>query len=96
MLFPLEKPLVSHTGYTIREGSYANSTQGAIQRNVLEFGHACADQRRYKQQAREIGLPVHGAPMPLSLAHLLVKYLTKPGDLVVDCFAGSHTTPKAA
>jgi site-specific DNA-methyltransferase (cytosine-N4-specific) len=27
---------------------------------------------------------------------LLIKYLTKPGDLVADCFAGSHTTPKAA
>lgn len=88
--------MASDGAYVVRPGSYSNVTEGAIQRNVLHFGHACGDQRAYKRDARALGLPAHGAPMPLSLAKLLVKYLTRPGDLVCDPFAGSHTTAKAA
>lgn len=86
----------SDGAYTIRKGSYGRETEGAIQRNVLEFGHACSDQQKYKRDARALGLPPHGAPMPLALAHLLIRYLSEPGELVCDPFAGSHTTAKAA
>ena len=88
--------IASDGAYSVRPGSYASDTPGAIQRNVLHFGHACADQRAYRRGARALGLPAHGAPMPLALAKLFVEFLTKPGDLVCDPFAGSQTTGKAA
>lgn len=88
--------VASDGAYTLRQGSYGNHTEGAIQRNVFNFGHACADQQAYKRAARGLGLPAHGAPMPLALAKLIIKYMTKPGDLVCDPFAGSNTTAKAA
>lgn len=86
----------SDGAYRVRPGSYGNETAGRIPRNVLSFGHACPDQRRYKQMARAAGLPVHGAPMPLSLASFLVEFMSEPGDLVVDPFGGSFTTGLAA
>lgn len=86
----------SDGAYRLQQGKFANQTEGRIARNVLSFGHACADQMAYKQIARAAGLPVHGAPMPLSLASFLVEFLTEPDDLVADPFGGSFTTAKAA
>lgn len=86
----------SDGAYHVSLGSYGNATDGRIPRNVLRFGHSCADQRRYKAAARARGLPAHGAAMPLSLASFLVEFMSEPGDLVVDPFGGSFTTAKAA
>ncbi len=87
---------VSDGAYRIRPGSYGNPTEGRIPRNILSFGHRCASQLAYKKAAAARGLPVHGAPMPLALASFLVEFLSEPGDLVADPFAGSFTTPLAA
>ena len=86
----------SDGAYRVHPGRFGNPTAGKIPRNVLTFGHSCADQRQYKRDARAAGLPAHGAPMPLSLASFLVEFMSKPGDLVVDPFGGSFTTAKAA
>lgn len=86
----------SDGAYSVKTGNFGTLTEGRIPRNVLEFGHACADQRLYKQRARALGLRVHGAPMPLKLASFLVEFMSKPGDLVVDPFGGSFSTAKAA
>lgn len=86
----------SDGAYTIHPGRFGNPTPGKIPRNVLTFGHACRDQRAYKEAARAAGLPAHGAPMPLSLASFLVEFLSAPGDLVVDPWGGSFTSAKAA
>lgn len=86
----------SDGAYALKVGSFGNPTAGRIPRNVLTFGHTCADQRAYKQAARAQGLKAHGAPMPLSLAKFLVELLTVPGELVADPFGGSFTTAKAA
>lgn len=82
--------------YRIKPGDYAGVTPGRIPRNVLTRGHRCTDQEQYKIAARSLGLPVHGAVMPLSAARFFVDYLTLPDDLVVDPFGGSFTTAKAA
>lgn len=82
--------------YGRRAGSFGKPTAGRIPRNVIEASHSCGSQRRYKQKARELGLPVHGAPMPLSLARTLIEFASEPGDLVVDPYAGSLTTALAA
>ncbi len=86
----------SDGAYRLHAGSFGAETPGRIPRNVLTFGHGCRDQQDYKRAARARGLPVHGAPMPLSLASFLVEYLTQPGDVVADPFGGSFTTARAA
>ena len=86
----------SDGAYRIHPGRFGNKTTGSVPKNVLEFGHSCADQREYKKSARAAGLPAHGAPMPLKLASFLVEFLSEPEDLVVDPFGGSFTTAKAA
>lgn len=86
----------SDGAYNVHPGRFGKPTEGRIPRNVLTFGHSCADQREYKKNARSLGLPAHGAPMPLSLASFLVEFLSEPEDLVVDPFGGSFTTAKAA
>jgi len=82
--------------YTIRPGSFGKPTAGRIPRNVLDFGHACSDQQRYKRICKEMGIVANAAPMPLKLAKFLIQFLTEPGQLVVDIFGGSFTTAKAA
>ena len=82
--------------YRLKPGSFGNQTEGRIPRNVLRFSSVCKDQRAYKASCRESGLPSNQAPMPLSLAKFLVRFLSEPGDLVVDPFSGSFTTAKAA
>ena len=85
--------------YTLRAGkSFANLTEGKIPRNVLKFSNTCHDKRRTAHQARALGLPIHGATMPLELAKFLIQLLTGDGDdeLVADIFAGWNTVGRAA
>ena len=80
----------------IKTGSFSNPTAGSIPKNVLSFGHRCAQQTPARNALRSAGLPVHGAAMPFALADFLVKFLSEPGDLVVDPFAGICTTADAS
>jgi site-specific DNA-methyltransferase (cytosine-N4-specific) len=85
--------------YTIRAGkSFANKTAGRIPRNILKFSHNCADKKRLIKVARDLGLPIHGATMPLSIAKFLIRFLTGEGEdeLVADPFGGWFRTAKAA
>jgi len=82
----------SDGAYRLRPGSYGAATPGRIPRNVLSYGHSCADQRAYKRNARELSLQAHGAAMPRSLVRFLIQFLTEQGDLVVDSLSGSQTT----
>lgn len=82
--------------YTIRPGSFGAVTEGRIPRNLMSVGHRCTDQRQYKRACAELGVPSHGATMPLKVASFLVEFLSRPGDLVADPFGGSFTTAKAA
>jgi len=59
---------------------------------VLTHAHTCKSQRDYKRKARERGFTSHGAPMPLSLARQLIRFLSEPGGLMVDPMAGSLTS----
>ncbi len=48
------------------------------------------------RRCREEGIIPHPARMPLGLAAFFIEFLTNPGDLVLDPFAGSNTTGFAA
>jgi site-specific DNA-methyltransferase (cytosine-N4-specific) len=46
----------------------------------------------YHRICREMNIKPHPARMPLELADFFIQFLTDPGDLVLDPFAGSNTT----
>ena len=76
--------------------SFASPTAGKIPRNVLQYGHACVDQREYRKHAARLGLPLHGAVAPASLYRFLIEFLSEPGDLTADIMAGSLSLGVAA
>lgn len=78
--------------YQIRPNSFGRITAGKIPRNVFERGHACRDTAAYRQHAKELGLPPHGAMQPTSLPDFFIRLLTEPGDLVADLFGGTTKT----
>jgi DNA modification methylase len=80
----------------VKVGSFGAPTAGRIPRNVITSGHRCAHQTPARALAKSAGLPVHGAAMPFAVADFLVKFLTVPGDHVVEPFSGLGTTPEAA
>jgi DNA modification methylase len=82
--------------HTIAPGRYGQATPGRIPRNVLSRGHRCKDTDAYRRDAADLGLATHGAIQPLSIPDFLIRFLTEPGDLVVDPFGGSCTTGMAA
>lgn len=41
---------------------------------------------------KEIGVKAHPARFPAKLPEFFIRFLTDPGDVVLDIFAGSNTT----
>jgi site-specific DNA-methyltransferase (cytosine-N4-specific) len=46
----------------------------------------------FSRTCRERGIELHPARMPMEMASFFIEFLTEPGDLVLDPFAGSNTT----
>lgn len=82
--------------YRIRPQSFGRMTDGRIPRNVLERGHSCPDTKDYRQRARALDLPMHGAVQPTAIPDFFIRWLTQPDDLVVDPFGGTVKTGLAA
>ena len=80
----------------LRPGAFSAVTEGAIPRNVLTVRHNCTSQTALRKWARENGIPLHSATMPLEIAEHVVRFATEPGMLVAEPFAGWGTTPLAA
>jgi len=68
---------------------------GAIPQNVLVRGNNESNSE-YMGACKELGIKVHPARFPKALPEFFIKFVTKPGDLVLDPFAGSNTTGRAA
>jgi site-specific DNA-methyltransferase (cytosine-N4-specific) len=82
------------SGHATREGSFSVDNGGAISPNVFKIPNS-GDQA-YTRACREAGLPPHPARMPIALASKMIEFLTRPGEVVFDPFAGSGTTARAA
>jgi DNA modification methylase len=82
--------------YRLRHDSFGRITEGKIPRNVIERGHRCPDTIAYRKHAIGLGLPLHGAMQPTSIADFYIRFLTEPGDLVVDTCGGTVKTGLAA
>lgn len=72
-------------------GKFQADRGGAIPSNLIERGNNESNSD-YIKACRDAGLKVHPARFPAAIPEFFVRLCTKPGDMVVDPFAGSNTT----
>ncbi|MGH9605364.1 MAG: DNA-methyltransferase [Terracidiphilus sp.] len=75
--------------------AFATDNGGAIPSNLLQIPNTESN-GAYLGVCKEIGIKGHPARFPAKLPEFFVRFLTDPGDLVVDIFAGSNTTGMVA
>ncbi len=68
---------------------------GSIPHNLIQFSNTESNSL-YLRMCKEHGFKAHPARFPLGLPDFFIKFLTDPGDVVVDIFAGSNVTGRAA
>jgi DNA modification methylase len=75
--------------------SFGKDNGGAIPSNLLQIPNTESNSS-YMRMAKELDLKIHPARFPKLLPDFFIRFLTDPGDLVLDIFAGSNTTGEAA
>lgn len=78
------------SGHEVSKG-FAKDNGGAIPPNLLEIPNSESNSH-YLKGCKSAGVKRHPARFPAELPEFFIKFLTDPGDLVVDIFAGSNTT----
>jgi site-specific DNA-methyltransferase (cytosine-N4-specific) len=68
---------------------------GAIPPNLLQVPNTRSSDE-YFRRCRAAGLPIHPARFPAPVPEFFIRFLTEPGQLVVDPFAGSNMTGHVA
>lgn len=79
------------SGHRIGEKSFTYNNNGSIPSNVISLSNNVGN-KEYQKYCKEKGLHQHPARMPIGVPKFFVNFLTEPGDLVLDPFAGSNTT----
>jgi len=82
------------SGHVVRE-KFTVDNGGAIPPNLIEVSNTRSVDS-YQVFCREHGYEIHPARFPLEVPEFFVKFLTEPGDLVLDRFAGSNMTGAVA
>jgi site-specific DNA-methyltransferase (cytosine-N4-specific) len=82
------------SGHNIK-ASFAADKGGSIPPNLIECGNNESNSR-YIKQSKASGQKIHPARFPAELPRFFIRFLTDPGDLVIDPFAGSNTTGSVA
>ena len=72
-------------------GKFGKAGQGAIPSNLLQIPNTESNSM-YIRSCRMVGTKCHPARFPVKLPTFFIRFLTDPGDLVVDIFSGSNTT----
>ncbi len=88
------QPKKRPSGHDISKG-FANGNGGAIPSNLLQIPNTDSNSH-YLRACKLLGRDSHPARFPAELPQFFIKFLTAPGDLVVDIFSGSNTTGYAA
>jgi DNA modification methylase len=78
------------SGHDISTG-FGKDNGGAIPSNLLQIPNSDSN-GQYLRGCKALGLKAHPARFPSKLPEFFIRFLTDPGDLVVDIFAGSNTT----
>ena len=81
--------------HNISKLAFLRDNGGAIPSNVLTYANTQSHDA-YQVYCRKMGLGLHPARMPSEVAKFFIKFLTDPGDIVLDPFGGSNTTGAAA
>lgn len=82
------------SGHDISE-KFGRDNGGSVPPNLLAIANTESN-GRYQDYCREKNLPIHPARFPAQLPEYFIRFLTSPGDLVVDPFAGSCVTGAVA
>lgn len=75
--------------------SFGKDNGGAIPGNLLSIPNSESN-GKYLSGCATVAIKGHPARFPAKLPEFFIKFLTDPGDLVVDMFAGSNTTGQVA
>lgn len=75
--------------------AFSADNGGAIPSNLLQFSNSESNSL-YLRGCKLVGVEGHPARFPAKLPEFFIRFLTDPGDLVVDIFAGSNTTGSVA
>jgi len=82
------------SGHVVRD-KFARNNGGAIPPNLIEVSNTRSIDS-YQVFCREHGHAIHPARFPREVPEFFVNFLTQPGDLVLDPFAGSNMTGAVA
>ncbi|HEV2147426.1 MAG TPA: site-specific DNA-methyltransferase [Longimicrobiaceae bacterium] len=88
------QPKLRPSGHDIGKG-FGKDNGGAIPSNLLQIPNSESN-GQYMAGCKVVGAKGHPARFPAKLPEFFVRFLTDPGDLVVDIFAGSNTTGQVA
>jgi site-specific DNA-methyltransferase (cytosine-N4-specific) len=86
------RPKVRPSGHVITKKF--KDLGGSIPANLIICGNNDAN-GHYLERCKVQGIKPHPARFPVQLPTFFIRYLTDPGDLVFDPFAGSNTTGQA-
>ncbi len=75
--------------------AFAKDNGGAIPPNLLQIPNSESN-GSYLRGCKTVEVKGHPARFPAKLPEFFIRFLTEPGDLVVDIFAGSNTTGSVA
>lgn len=88
------RPKLRPSGHDI-SSKFRRNNDGAIPPNLLQIANTDSN-GAYLQACREHGITPHPARFPRALPEFFIRFLTVPGALVLDPFAGSNVTGEAA
>lgn len=88
------KPMVRPSGHEIGS-AFAKDNGGAIPSNLLQIPNTESN-GAYVAGCKLVGADRHPARFPARLPEFFIRFLTDPGDVVLDIFAGSNTTGQVA
>jgi site-specific DNA-methyltransferase (cytosine-N4-specific) len=71
--------------------AFGKDNGGAIPPNLLQIPNSESN-GSYLRGCKTVGVKGHPARFPAKLPEFFIRFLTEPGDLVLDIFAGSNTT----
>jgi site-specific DNA-methyltransferase (cytosine-N4-specific) len=84
------KPKLRPSGHDIAE-SFGKKNAGAIPSNLLQIPNTESNSH-YLRVCNLLGKESHPARFPADLPRFFIKFLSEPGDTVLDIFSGSNTT----
>ena len=87
---PAKRP----SGHDIGTG-FSRDNGGAIPSNLLQIPNSESN-GQYLRGCKVLGIKRHPARFPAKLPEFFIRFLTDPGDIVLDIFAGSNTTGAVA